>query len=144
MFIGISLNSCFDPGSYPYAETYEMETSEQRVIEAVAKFKMQNPEFIVPSNIGLEDGRGGDSPHWFHIYFYDKENETIIYTWTRQRGENKTTFALIGINEGLELGNWKDVNKDFSRSENKQVIAEFEKNILEEIKKHLEDPSIEL
>jgi len=37
----------------------------------------------------------------------------------------------------LELGNWKDINKDFKRSENKAEKKKFEERILNKIKEKL-------
>ncbi len=124
------LTSCnFAPGSYPYAEIYELEVSEDKIIEAVKKFKIENNEFCVPENVGLIDGRSKDkNDHWYHIWFYSKKENQIIYTWIRG---NK--LAFISVNASLELGNWKRINKDFSRKENKAQIAKFEKLILNKI-----------
>ena len=33
------------PGSYPYAEIYEFQVSESRLISAVEKFKNENPKY---------------------------------------------------------------------------------------------------
>ena len=127
--------SCnFAPGSYPYAEIYEFEVSEDKLIEATNKFKIDNPDFYVPEYIGLIDGRSKDkTDHWYHIWFYYKKENQIIYTWIRG---NKVAF--ISINEGAELGNWKRVNKDFSRKENKEQKEKFEKLILNRIKKYIQ------
>jgi hypothetical protein len=105
--------------------------SEDKLIDEVTKFKLGNPDFYVPEYIGLIDGRSKNKrDHWYHIWFYLKKENQIIYTWIRG---NK--FALISINEGTELGKWKRINKDFSRKENKEQKAKFEKLILNKIKK---------
>ena len=131
----LAFTSCnFAPGSYPYAEIYEFEVSEDKLIEATDKFKIDNPDFHVPEYIGLIDGRSKDkTDHWYHIWFYYKKENQIIYTWIRG---NK--IAFISINEGTELGNWKRINKDFSRKENKAQKEKFEKLILNQIKKNIQ------
>ncbi|MCC7296956.1 MAG: hypothetical protein IT244_01380 [Bacteroidia bacterium] len=47
---------------------------------------------------------------------------------------NKTDLALVSINQGLDIGNWKDVNKEFGDLENQKVKTKFEKSILSPIK----------
>ncbi|WP_264536245.1 hypothetical protein [Flavobacterium sp. N1736] len=130
-FVFASCN--FASGSYPYAEVYEFDVPEDKLIGAVSEFKINNPDFIVPENIGLVDGRSKDkTDHWYHIWFYYKKENQIIYTWIRGN-----EFAFIAVNEGTELGNWKDINKDFNCSENKEEKKKFEERILSKIKEKL-------
>lgn len=129
-------------GSYPYAETYELEYSENEVIEAITQFKTQYPERtvpILPDSSTLEDGRRNDSDHWFHVYFYNVAKNQILNTWTSPAGRNKTTFAFISVNNGLELGNWKILNKDFDAEENRKLKNEFEVDILNPIQEILDN-----
>ncbi len=135
------------PGSYPYAETYELNYSESLVKEAITKFKIENPQYSVPKitidNRGafdLLDGQTKNPSYWYVIYFYYPDKKEILYTWTRPEGRNKTTFAFVRINQGLDIGNWQDVNVDFAYTENKRIKKEFETRILEKIKSNLEFP----
>lgn len=132
MFSCISCS--FAPGSYPYAERYEINCSESDLINAVHKFKEYNPEFNVPIQTQLKDGRRDGGDHWFHVYFYYVKENEIVKTWIRKTNKGTTTFAFVAINEGLTLGNWKDINKDYSSNENKLQKEKFEKLILNEIK----------
>lgn len=133
------LISCnFAPGSYPYAEKYEINVSEPALIEAIQKFKEDNPEYKVPEQTQLIDGRRDSKDHWYHVYFYYSDEEKIVYTWTRPADRGKTIFAFISINNGLELGRWKDINTDLNYAENKKEKAKFEESILNNIKKYLE------
>ena len=129
------LSRLFAPGSYAYAETYELNFSETEVINAINKLKTDNPELIVP--ICLKDGRHDTTDHWFHTYFYYKDKNEIIYCWTRPTNKTKTTFAFVSVNTGLELGHWKTVNHDFGIFENKQIKKEFETRILQKLKSEL-------
>ena len=71
------------------------------------------------------------------IYFYlEKENE-IIYTYVSASEKGKTTFAFVCINEGLELGYWKYINKDFDFFENRAKIKMFEDRILKLVKERI-------
>lgn len=135
----------FAPGSYPYAEEYELNYPEERVKEAIKKFKRDNIEYIVPRVMvngqgtwELLDERTKDPDLWFKFYFYYKKEDQILYTCIRPVNNQKTTFAFVSINQSLNLGNWKSINKDFSPSENKELKGKFEQRILNEIKKNLE------
>jgi hypothetical protein len=126
------------PGSYPYTEIYEFNVSEDKLIEGINKFKIDKPDFYVPEFVGLNDGRSKDkTDHWYHVWFYYKKENKIIYTWIR--GINKSSkFAFVAINEGLKLGNWQDINNDFPRRVNMAQKEKFEKFILNEIKKYIQ------
>lgn len=134
------LSTSFAPGSYPYAQTYELNFSEDKVIQSINKFKTDNPDYFVPkvkiNNSGsfdLPDERKDNSDHWYHIYFYLKKENVIIYAWTRPLTKNKTTFAFVSINNGLSIGNWQDINHDLSSNENDRFIQIFETEILNPI-----------
>ncbi|MBJ6119365.1 hypothetical protein JAO76_14240 [Pontibacter sp. BT310] len=123
-------------GSFAYAETYELDYPETEVIEAITQFKRQYPEKIVPilpDGSVLKDQRRNESDHWFHVYFYDATKNQILNTWTRPAGRRKTTFALISVNKGLEIGNWKILNSDFNSEENRRLKNDFERQILKPI-----------
>jgi hypothetical protein len=120
-------------GSYTNAEKYELNVSDSSLISAIKKFKNENPQYNVPVQTQLTDSID-KTGHWFHIYFYYPEENQIINTWTRNDGKNKTTFAFVGVNEGLTLGNWKEINRDFTRSENKEQKKKFEERILNKLK----------
>jgi hypothetical protein len=120
-------------GSYPYAETSVFPFSEQSFIRAIDTFKLQHPKAVVPIE-DLNDGRGGsDGGYWYHTYFYLPEKQTIVHCWTRPASESKTQFAIVGLNNGLELGNWKQVNKDFSSRENTEAIQMVKDSFLHPI-----------
>jgi len=123
----------FAPGSYPYVETYEINVNDSTLITAIRKFKSDNPQYNVPTQTQLKDGPRDSNDHWYHIYFYYMKENQIVKTWVRQTDMNKTTFAFVGVNNGLILGNWKFINKDFSRSENKEQKKKFEERILNKL-----------
>jgi hypothetical protein len=141
----IKLGTIFSPGSYSYAEVYEFNYSETQVLEAISKFKIQHPEISVPKvtienhgSFDLSESEGRkDNSFWYSIYFYYPEVNQIVSTWTRPSGEGKTSFALVGLNNGLDIGHWKIINHDFPSKENKQIKKDFEKRILEPIRKIL-------
>jgi hypothetical protein len=137
LFISYACN--FAPGSYPYAEKYKLKIKESELIIAIKRFKEDNSGYCVPPQIQLFDGKSKDiDDHWYHVYFYYQEENQIIYTWIRQFDKETTYFAFVAVNDGLRLGNWKMINKDFSRKENKLQKEKFEQRILNEIKKQIE------
>jgi hypothetical protein len=71
------------------------------------------------------------------IFIFSEENK-IIKTWIQGQFEkNKTIFAFVAVNEGLTLGHWKYINKDFSREENEIQKKKFEERILKKIEAKL-------
>jgi hypothetical protein len=134
----------FAPGSYPYAETYELNYSEEEVKTAIKKFKQEHSEYIVPkvtidgkTTWDLKDEQSKEPNSWYIVHFYYPKENQIILAWTRPAEKGKTTFAFVSINEGLTLGNWKEINKDFGSSENKEEKEKFEERILNKIKEKL-------
>lgn len=145
----ITVSSCIlSAGSYPYAERYELDYSEEEVKSAIERLKKEHLEFNPPTvtinNQGvhhLSDEKFGDpNPHWHSFYFYLKKENEILLTWTRTKSKNKTTFAFVSINKGLNIGNWELINDSFSRSENKEHLKRFEERILSKVKYYLENP----
>jgi hypothetical protein len=121
-------------GSYPYAETFEIKASEAKVIQAVMDYKVKHPESVVPLK-RLTDRRKDSTDYWYHIYFYLPEKNQIVYCWTRPGNKGETTFAIVGINEGLELGNWRRVNQDFGYFENREILKHLEEKFVSPIQK---------
>ena len=130
------------PGSYPFAEVYEINAPEDSIVNAIKRFKLTHPEFVVPPvtmdnvhsyDLTKEEGRDSSS-YWYFNYFYYHDKNEILLTWTRARSSLTTDFAFVSINSGLELGNWKDVNDDFGFFENRKVKKECELRILSPIK----------
>ncbi|NQX82818.1 MAG: hypothetical protein HRT66_12625 [Flavobacteriaceae bacterium] len=121
-------NSCnFAPGSYPYAETYKINLSEEELIEVINKFKESNTEYIMGLEYSLTDRR---SSHWYHIYFKNLKKDRILHIWVSKISERKTKLAFVSVNKHSVLGSWRRINKDFTWSENRKQIKEFENEIL--------------
>ncbi len=138
-------NACnFSSGSYPYAETYKLNFPESEVKTAINKFKQEHPEYTVPkvtidgkATLDLIDEQSKEQNHWYFVYFYYPKEKQIILTWTQPTEKGKTTFAFVSINEGLTIGNWKEINKDFSIYENEREKKKFEERILNKITEKL-------
>ncbi len=131
-------------GSYAFSESYNLPYSEASVIKAIEKFKEKNPKYKVPevsifsnNSFTLEDSRS-ENGLWFVAYLYDSKENKILNIAIRGN-ENNSTLEFASINNGLRLGNWKDINRDFSYNENQQLKNRFEESYLNPIKKLLEN-----
>ncbi|WP_186755666.1 hypothetical protein [Echinicola salinicaeni] len=130
------------PGSYARAETYEFNIPEDSLLTIIYEVKNENPELDLPRTVNipngqdfdLEDGRRDEKDYWYSVYFYYPDKNEILHTWTRPKTKNSTTFAFVGINSGLTLGNWRTVNESFWWWKNQPDKKEFEERILKKIK----------
>jgi hypothetical protein len=136
--------SMISAGSYAFSESYELPYSEANVIKAIEKFKEKNPKYKVPevsissnNSFTLEDSRS-ENGLWFIAYLYDSKENKILNIAIRGN-ENNSTLEFASINNGLIIGNWKDINRDFSYDENQQLKNRFEESYLNPIKKLLEN-----
>ncbi|TDE00658.1 hypothetical protein [Flavobacterium hiemivividum] len=131
-------------GSYAFSESYELPYSETNVIKAIEKFKDRNPKYKVPEvSISpkdaflLEDSKS-ENGLWFIAYLYDSNYNRILNIAIRG-DETNTTLEFVSINQGLQIGNWKDINRDFSYDENQKIKNNFEKDYLKSIKNILKN-----
>ena len=112
------------------------------MIEIINDIKAENPELTLPLEMQdvLKDGRLGKEKFdfWYHIYFYYPDKNQIVNTWTRPHTKTTTSFAFVSINDGLVLGNWKNVNEYFLWWKNRPIDDEFEKRILKLIRARIE------
>ena len=136
LFCYVSCN--FAPGSYPYAELYKFQISEDLLIKAVENFKAENPKYCLHEQERFTDGRIHKEDQWYHVWFYYPKENQIVKCWIRTSYKGCAELGFIGIGEALSLNNYKKINKDFSRKENKEQKEKFEKLILSEIKKQIE------
>lgn len=127
------------PGFYQNAERYKLDIEESSLIKLINQFKIENPALEIPKASMLIDGKRNETDKWHHFYFYFEEENMIVKTWVRGvvGNANETIFAFVGVNEGLDLGNWKTINKDISRSENKYLKELFEDRILSKVKEKM-------
>ncbi len=124
----------YSPGTFPNAETYSFELSEPELIKVINRFKESNKKYIPPSKYGLTDGKYNPEDHWYRLYFYYPETNEIIYAWTRVDTKNSTILGFVRVNKGNQLGNWKDINRDFDYTENKNQKKKFNELILNTIR----------
>ena len=140
----------FAPGSYARAKIYEIEVSEETLIQIIDVVKKENPSLILNKKVRtsennkefyLKEGRRGNNDFWYSIYFYYPDKQQIVITWTRPKTKTTTSFAFVGINQGLTLGNIKDANGSFFWWKNQPLTNEFEKRILSKIEMEINNES---
>ena len=118
--------------------------AEEVIKKAINEFKLDNPDFLVPKttiknqgSYDLIDEQLKEPSYWYSFYFYYKNENKILLTLVRSVSQGKSLIAFVSINAGLDLGHWKDINKDFSSSEDKQEKKIFEERILNRLKEKL-------
>jgi len=124
------------PGSYPYAERYELNIPDSELVKKIIRLKANNPELIVPVSTGLRDGKASNNDLWYHIYFYYPTENEILYTWVRSASPEKSILALVSVCEGTDIysNKWKDINKDFTVTENIDQKTKFKERIINKLK----------
>lgn len=123
------------PGSYPYAEVYEFDLSEDDLINTIEQVKKENPEIDLTIDVQIPNGgtiqlKDERKDYWYSFYFYYPDKNEIVNTWTRSTFEGTSQFAFVSTNNGLILGNWKNPSSESTE--------EFERRILAKIKAKLE------
>ena len=127
-----SCNS-FSAGSYAYAEIYHYDVSANNLINKISSLKEKDSTLVPPTFLHLTDGKSDSLDHWYSIYFYNKNKNEIIFIWIRANGKQSANLAFVGVNQGLSLGNWKYINKDYQRDKNNKKKEEFRQLILDKI-----------
>ena len=135
-FTAYEFANLFAPGSYPYAEKYELNIRDSELVRKIIRLKINNPELIVPVSTGLRDGKTSNNNLWYHVYFYYPADNEIVYTWVRSASPTKSVLALVSVCEGTDIysNKWKDINKDFTASENVKQKRKFKEKIISKLK----------
>lgn len=139
----IILFSCKDvnkisAGSYPYAEVFEIKFPKEDVVNKIDSVKMKEGLQVPPFEWAgketlLKDKTLKNGYSIFYIFL--KETNQIMCFYIRADGSDETRVGLISIQNGLSLGNWKEVNKDLSKEESEQFEELFKEKIISKIKK---------
>ncbi|MBD3584075.1 hypothetical protein [Flavobacterium selenitireducens] len=145
VFAFYQLGIAFSPGTNPFAEVYEINSTYDELHLAIEKFKETHTEFVVPPVFinGTPAGKlcdkiSSEGFRYFYVYFYYKKENKIVCTTINSDFEGKAKLRFIAINNGLNLGNWKDVNDDFGFFENRKIKRQFEQRILDPLVLSLE------
>jgi hypothetical protein len=130
---GVSL-SCdfFMAGSYPYAECYEFNITQEKLIEKVNIFKEENPAYklFTYNKENREEVLDHYTEYFYHIYFYFADINQTIHCIITKYG----SIGVDAMSEGVNFGDWKNINtKDLSKKENKEIKKKFETEILDKL-----------
>ena len=125
------------PGSYPKAEIYEFAISEDSLLLIIDEWKKENPTYNI-KEVAILDHK---NKHWNYRYFYYPDKDLKLMTYVRRSSTepNVTHFAFVSISSGLSWGNWTDVNESFWWWNNSSEKEEFERRILNPIRKKIEN-----
>jgi hypothetical protein len=83
IFCFYKLGRLFSPGSFPYAEVYEMDISSPLLIGNIKKFRKNNPTFDISSKTGLTDNFIGEGNDWIMCYFYYEKKSNCCHMGKR-------------------------------------------------------------
>ncbi|MFI5452037.1 hypothetical protein ACHMWN_07740 [Pedobacter sp. UC225_61] len=129
------LGALLSAGNNAYSQKYEFYCEKELMIKKLTEFKKENPNLQPAKETGLTDSYAKDQ-YYYHSYFYWQDEDRIIHILTSQK-DNEQTKSIISfeaVNEGLTLGHWKRINKDFDRKENIRIKSKFEKELLNKLK----------
>lgn len=143
----IILDYAMPLGGNRFVESYKFNCTKEELKNSIEKFRKENPEFSLPEDEYLPNGIMVQLPYFEDIqypfgysgYLYDSEKNQIIHFYITKeipvmRGDTPPCILdFVGINEGLTLGKWKLINKDFNSSDNKRMKKEFEETILNKL-----------
>ena len=77
------------PGSYPRAEVYKINISEDSLLTIIDEFKNENPEFNI-DEVAVLDGKHKD---WNYRYFFYPDKKIKIMTYVRS-GIRKSNLRI--------------------------------------------------
>lgn len=137
-------------GTDPFAECYELNASEEDVIKAINDLKKQEPDLIPPTYLRkfIDINGGRNDAYTYLVYFYYREENKVLETWTRPNNNYGTTLAFVAVNDNLSVKNWNDamnsygwntINDDYWFWENRRLKKQFEERIVLKIKKALKE-----
>lgn len=127
----IILVSCFAPGSYPYAERYNVNLPDLELINRIISFKKTHP--IYGKKIQFyKDGRLNQNSHWFRFYFEEKSTKKLFQLLIRNGITNNTSIILFP-SVHIPGEGWKRINKDFKSVQNESLIEIVESRIIHQL-----------
>lgn len=136
------LSSCdfFLSGSYPYAEQYKFDTSHDKLVSQIKRFKRKHPEFNVFSrnqNDSLYNiDRDTDGFYGFYFKVPMEDSATVVMMCVINKSANNNypaTLLFNSITLSEKLSGWQRINKDLSRKDNKKFKALFERTVLDSL-----------
>lgn len=125
-------------GSYPYAESWTINASEQETLEAIKNIKQESPLLQPPDQRALVPVRDSATGYWAYVDFYYADTKEVVHAWTREGSEpNTTTFAFVSISRLNDPTDSRLINKDFWYVANRRQINRFKSRIVDRINAEL-------
>lgn len=129
-------------GSGSFTEKYKFNIDEDKLINAIEKFKQDNPQFVVPKEIllqnrtthGLRMDSGYDAirnAYGFTLYFRQKA-EAMTF-WIMQQDINGCEVGLTVITKGPTFDTMKLLYRQLSIKESKEAKNFFEEQFLDKL-----------
>ena len=136
LYAFVKLISMVASRPHDHVEEYEYKVSEKELIDRIIAFKKENPQYNVPKETNLEDAYGDTIvTKYYHVYIYFPAENKIVYFFITNDLEDKniSSLNLYSINDGLQLGHWRDVNKQLGFKENREIKRKFQERVLDKL-----------
>ena len=139
-FVLIIYSGILGAGSYPYSQTYKFPASKDSLVNAIKRFKKNNPTYDPSKEIGTTDGMD-ENGNFYNCWIYCPEQKEIFFFVVLGDNDNieNSSIWLVSVNNGLSLGHWRTINDDIGRSENLKQKALFCGEILDKLKLNYKD-----
>lgn len=138
LFIILVIISCdlIVSGSYPYAEYYYIDISQDDLIKKITSFKETNPQYkIYTTNENREKVEvKDDTANYYQSFYFNLGNDSVILCVINIGSEvpkNSTKMGLVRFSTQKNFGSWKSINtKELSKKDNAEIKRIFENKIL--------------
>jgi hypothetical protein len=131
LFFFIILGASIGAGHYGYSQLYKCDVGENVLVRTIQTLKKKDSALNVSNSVGFSDSF--DANHDYHAYI-QYQNKIIHFHVTEEPGDtDECRIYLDAINEGLILGKWRVINRDYDRQENIYEKKQFEKLLLEKL-----------
>jgi hypothetical protein len=127
-------------GSYPYSQAYKFNVGSDSLIKVISKFKEKNPSYNTPLKTGLVDSIDNNGTFYNCWIYYRQQNKIAFFVVLGDIDDKeKSSIWFVGVNNGLILGQWKRINEDFDRTDNRRAKKDFEEEFLKKLKLQYKD-----
>ena len=158
IFLFYQLGKSFSPGSYPYAESWDLKANESEVIQIITEIKQEHPELIPPG----ETPSTIEKDSWYFINFYYADTKEIVHTLLSDINSKMSTISFtstaiinkkrkpiidsLSIKLNIDTSSLAEdsiivesrtINRDYGYFANKREIIKFEELILDKIKEKI-------
>lgn len=133
VFLIIWFGLTFAPGSYANTPKYELNVSEEQLIENIHKLKEIDTSLIVPKEYDLTEGIQDENDSRYYLYIYYSKEQEIVYCWVRAKTKSSSTLAVVSIMNKNQY--WNILEKNQDQEELEKIKSIFEERIVNRLKK---------